>query len=777
MTHALRVLEFDAVRERLSEHCETSMSAAAALEVVPEWEAEAVWANLEETREAYDLIGKHSPPALGSVRDVRNALDRASKGAVLAGNEIFEIGDALAAMRAMRAFLAPKRGEYGRLWTYVEFLPEAKRLEEQIFDSLEPGGEVKDGASSQLASLRQRRKSATARLTERIQAYTTGSTRDYLSDPIYTVRDGRYVVPVRSEHRGKVKGIVHDTSATGHTVFVEPEDVLQLGNQLREIEAAERAEVQRILAALSGKVGAVAGEAMPGVERLGELDLVLARARYGYTLRGSFPQRSQTPSLNLHGAKHPLLDPAKTVPLDLTVGQGASVLITGPNTGGKTVAIKTVGLVVLMAQCGMMVPALDSRLGVFSQVWADIGDEQSIQQSLSTFSAHIRNISEAIQGLRRGALVLLDEIGAGTDPAEGAALATAILTEFDRKGAAVLASTHYGELKAFAYNTPGFTNAAMEFDQRTLKPTYRLMMGAPGASHALKIAERYGIPSAVVERAREGLGEQAQDVARMLERLEQAQRQARTAQSEADKRAANAKQSEARASRKLAEADEIRRNAAKRAEEAIEAALREIRLEAARLFEEVKRSGADPSRLEGARKGLRELQEAGSDLAADFRPKEKPSGPGGRLEAGTPVKIEGYTQIGTILGDPVGGHATVQIGVLKMTVPVAKLSVAGPPPAKQERAKPNLRLQKTLNAVTEIQLVGMRAEDAERELTKFLDDAVLGNLPSVRIVHGKGEGILRNVTREVLRRHRAVSNYRDGEPAEGGAGVTIATLG
>lgn len=772
--HASQVLEFDAIRERLQVHCETPIGAALSEELGPSFDPDDVWRLLEQTREAMDFIARRTAPSLGALRDPRNALDRASKGAVLGGEEICQIADSLYAMRNLKEALKAGRNDYPILWRHAEFLPEHRRLEDQIFDSLESDGAVKDGASPQLATLRQKKKSASQRIQDRIQSYTTGTTRELLSDPIYTVRDGRYVIPVKSENRGKVRGIVHDTSATGATVYIEPEEVLQLGNALREIQAAERAEEQRILASLSGKVGGIAGDAIAGIEQAGFVDFLLAKAKLGYELKGTIPLPLQSIGIKIQSGRHPLLDPAIAVPLDIEVyAERGSVLITGPNTGGKTVSIKTVGLFALMAQSGIPVPALDVRLGPFTQVWADIGDEQSLQQSLSTFSGHIKNIAAALNGLKKGALVLLDEIGAGTDPAEGAAMARAILLDMQRKGAAILASTHYGELKAFAYNTEGFQNAAMEFDVKSLRPTYRLIMGAPGASQALRIAERYGIPKTVVEEARVELGEQQQDIATMLEKLELAQKQARIAQGEADRRLAELKRKEKEADTKLQEARDIRERAHGRAQEAIDEALREIRLEAVRLFEELKRA-PDQKSIEKVRQDLKDLQSVGAEFAQELAPKKQKAKAVSGIAKGMTVRIEGYNQVGTVIEEPRGDSVVVQVGVLKMTMPTNTLQPVSAPSQAMKKAQPNVRLQKAQSATTEIHLRAMRAEDAERELERFIDDAVLGGLDSVRIVHGKGEGILRKLTQDYLRRHPHVRSYRTADAGEGGEGVTVA---
>jgi DNA mismatch repair protein MutS2 len=778
VNHALRVLEFPAILEHLQRLCETPIAAESTANLAPTMIHQEVETLIEETRQGHDLIAKHSVPPMGTVRDWRQSIKRMGKGGSGSGEEIFGIAEAMATMRSIKTLLSPIRSNYLRLWELADAAPEHPRLEQTIFDSLDGNGEVKDAASQTLTSIRQKKRSTTSRILEAIQAYTSGSRRDLLSDPIYTVRDGRYVIPLKAENRGKIKGIVHDTSGSGQTIYLEPEDVLQLGNSLRELESAEREEVQRILMGLASKIGGIAAELCEATERLSELDLILAKARLAFEMKGSPPQVGDLHSIQIQGGRHPLLDSKLAVPLDLQLGSRfGSILITGPNTGGKTVAIKTVGLFVCMLQSGLFVPAIDVRFGPFTQIWADIGDEQSLQQSLSTFSGHIKNIAEALKVLRSGALVLLDEVGAGTDPAEGAALAKAVLAEMAAKGATILASTHYGELKAFAYSTDGFTNAAMEFDSKTLRPTYRLLLGAPGASHALKIAERYGIPPGVIERAKEGLGEQHQDLAAMLERLELAQKQARIAQGDADRRLGDLRKREDQAAKKLAEAEEIRKRASANAQSLIEEALRQIRLEAADIFEELKQAGADQKGIDRARIRLKDLQEVGQEFADEYA-HVAPTAKKGEVEVqwkvGDTAKVDGYNQTGFLLTEPKGQKVQIQIGPLKMTVPTSQLTRVHEVAVKKPRA--NIGLQRAQTATTEIHLRAMRAEDALEELEKFLDDAVLAGLPSVRIVHGKGEGILRQLTRQTLQRNRHVKGYREGEPAEGGAGVTIATF-
>jgi len=772
--HAQRVLEFDAVRQRLAEHCHNAAAAEAALVLEPVFDPALVHILQEETRDAYALIGQESLPSLARVTDVRRALDTAAKGAVLDGVVLYRIGDGLSVMRQVTALVKGKRDDIPHVWRYVEAFPDLRTLEQKLTDSLDADGVIRDDATPELSKLRKQKRSAGQRVQDRIQSYISGRSRDLLSDPIYTQRDGRYVIPLKAEHRGKIKGIVHDTSATGQTLFIEPQDVIEASNLLREAEVAEKAEVQRILTDLSSRVGANAKEIKGGVEAAEALDLILAKARYGYATESVPPKEAEKGTFYIRGGKHPLLDPAIAVPV--TVGldkESTGILITGPNTGGKTVTIKTVGLYVLMNQCGMMVPALEAKLGIFSQVWADIGDEQSLQQSLSTFSGHIRTISNALNKLVPGGLVLLDEVGAGTDPAEGAALAKAILLDIQKKGGKVVASTHYGELKVFAYNVPGFQNAAMEFDTQSLRPTYRLMVGAAGASHALRIAERYGMPKTVIEEAREQAGEQQQDLNRMFERLEHAQKQARTAQSEADRLTHELKKVETESRKALAEAQELRRTARAQAAATLEDALRDIRLESQDIFESIKRNPTQEG-LEKARKRLRDLDTKGQQKVASLKPKSAPKLAPAELAKGMSVKVAGYSQAGVLLEDPKGGKVQVQMGPLKVSVATNLLTIVSEAPVVTPRkATPNAGLAKSQTMGMEVNLIQMRAEDAEHKLSKFLDDAVLAGMPWVRVVHGKGEGILRAMTRDIVKNHRGVASFREADPSEGGAGVTV----
>lgn len=783
--HALRVLEFAEVLEGLARECHTPMGQAEALNLLPAWRPEVVRTRQAQTSEAYDLLGKASV-SLEGARDLIQTARLAQKGGTLDAATLHGVGVTMRVMRITRGMLTPRQAEFPELWSIARLFVDHERLESRILESVDGDGEVRNEASPHLATLRDRKARAAQRIHQRIQQYVSGRTRELLSDAVFTMRDGRYVIPLKAENRGKIKGIVHDTSGSGQTLYLEPEDVVQLGNQLREAEAAEREEVRRILAALSDKVGQVGEELADGVEALGRLDLVLAKARLGTAMRGCSPQIIEGHYVRLTAARHPLIDPQEVVPLSMELGgEGPgmldALLITGPNTGGKTVAIKCVGLCVAMAQSGMMPPAEEMKLGPFTQMWADIGDEQSLQQSLSTFSGHIKNISTALRQLQEGALVLLDEIGAGTDPEEGAALARALLLTFQARGARVMASTHYGELKIMAANAPGFLNAAMEFDSKTLRPTYRLMMGVPGSSHALKIAERYGIPTDVVDEARRGIAEEDLDIAKMIEKLELAQRLAQRAQSEADRMAAQLKKLEKDYEHKLQAAEEAKRSAKEKAAEDLQTALREIRLEAASVFEDLK-AGADPRAVEKARQKLKDLQTVGEELRREMKPADRLPAQTLRpdqLTKGCTVKVQGFGMIGNVLEEPKAGKVLVMLGSMKVNADLRKVQlVSGPPTPDVHRSSSahKLHLQRAMTVKTELNLRALRSEDAAEELDRFLDDAVLAGLATARVVHGKGEGILRKVVQEALRRHRGVKSHRLGDANEGGDGVTIVTL-
>ncbi len=777
--HALRVLEFDAIRGQLAACCETAMGNSLAFSITPNFDSETLSRIQNFTQEAYQLSERKATPFLGDIFDLEQQLDLAARGSILDGETLFQIGLTLQKMRILRGYLFSHLAICPELCKIGEPLPEFKNLENQIETSLFEGGEVKDTASVELSTLRKKRAGQTQKIVTRIHHYLGGSSREWLSDPIYTLRESRYVLPLKAEHRGKIKGVIHDTSSSGQTLYIEPGDVVELGNRLREIESLERAEILRILKILSQTVGEHAIAIQNGVRVAGELDLLLAKARLGVKMKGIFPVLITGHQISIIKGRHPLIDSQQVIPLDLKVGfDFDALLLTGPNTGGKTVAIKTLGLFVLMAQCGMMLPAEEVKLGYFSQVWADIGDEQSLEQSLSTFSGHIRNISKALKEVKQGALVLLDEIGAGTDPDEGAALAKAILLEFQSKGAKIMASTHYGELKIFASRAKGFMNAAMEFNVKTLSPSYHLHIGAVGASYGLRIAERCGVQNSIIKNAQSMLGEEQQNLSEVFKNLEQSQRLARQAQSQADRLAARLLEVEQKAKEQLEHAKKVEQTAKAKAAETLKIGLREIRLEAETIFDELKKNPTQKV-VDNKRQEFKESLHKGETLLTSLQNSSRANVPKTKIEKGVMAQIQGFPQKGMILEILKGDIAVIQIGNLKMQVPIKNIlsvETSKETPAFQFQKTSKTTFEKTLHTPSEIHLRKMSVEDALEALEKFLDDALLAGLPSIRIVHGKGEGVLRSVVHDYLRRSTDIKNFREGVPSEGGSGVTIAFL-
>jgi DNA mismatch repair protein MutS2 len=775
--HALRVLEFHKIIVKLVDQCETELGRHQAHHLKPIFQSDQVWAQLALTKEASDFLERATVPTLAPVKDLRQPVNESGKGKTLSGEQLIRLANALKAMREQNAAVHRYKEQVPKLWSIARELPSLGRLEEKLFKCIDSGGEVLDAASSELAKIRQRKKQAAQKVVSQIQSYTIGSVRELLSDPIYTIRDGRYVIPLKAENRGKIKGIVHGTSASGQTLYLEPDTVLELTGKLTEIEIAEKAEIIRILTNLSKEVGLDAKSIVVGIEYVADLDVLYAKARLGASMNATIPLQSKESTIEIKVGRHPLLDPVKAVPLTLGIGHDFDVLLlTGPNTGGKTVSIKTVGLFVLMIQSGMMVPAAEVRAGCFSQVWADIGDEQSLEQSLSTFSGHIKNISCAFQKLKSGALVLLDEIGAGTDPAEGAALAKAVLFTLQQQGAKVVSSSHYGELKLFSHETPRFKNAAMEFDLKNLSPTYHLLMGETGTSYALKIAEKCGISKDIVELASSYQSTEHTELSKILEKLQLAQKQARVAQSKADSLAARLKIAEEKAHEKFEEAKEAKRVAKVEVKKDVQTVLRELRLEAEGVFKEL-RSGAGAKESQSARKKLKTIQERGAVLGSTLAPELEPMPSSGPIQKGSCVLVKEYGQKGTVLEFLKEGLAVVQIGALKVHVPLNELVHVED--VKEISKRPYHHLRKLIstkqeNISSELNIRQMRAEDALEKLEKFIDSAVTHDLPSVRIVHGKGTGVLRHMTQTFLRRHPAVKNVQNGSEFEGGDGVTVA---
>lgn len=782
---SLRPLEFDQVRSQLAEHTSFSASQALALELEPSDEAVEVAALQQETTEARRLLDQQPQLGVGSARDVRGSTRTARVGGMIQAFEFLELRGTLLSARNLRKNILRAAENFPRLAFIAESLSDAPRVIDEIGRVFNDNGEIADDASPELSRIRRELRVAQQRVMERLQHLITSSQyAKYLQDPIITQREGRYVVPVRAEAKGRINGIVHDSSASGATLFIEPLAVVELGNRVRELAIQEQREIDRILRELTLLVGEHADAIDYTVETLAQLDLAFAKAKYAAQLRAVAPlidagSREQPAYLELIQARHPLLDPDRVVPISLELQRSFSILIiTGPNTGGKTVSLKTVGLLALMAQSGLHIPAQEgSRLPVYSGVFADIGDEQSIAQSLSTFSGHLKNIVNILRAADARSLLLFDELGAGTDPVEGAALARAIVEHLLERKIPAMIATHYSELKAFAHTTPGVQNASMEFDIETLAPTYRLILGIPGRSNAFAIATRLGLDRPVVERARENVGRNNEELETLLTQLKKAREETAREQSRAASARENAERAAKQARRDLSDIQRQRSDILRNTREQARAELDAARAELSRLKREWRDGGLSRDAVKRAEGELDALEKASEALQpTPPQPRHpEPVRPQERILIGDRVYVPGLNQYGQVVN--IGSDLVVQIGAFRMNLPPADVEL------QARSATPEKRVEQTTVIMPdaespglEVHLRGMRAEDALDTLEKYLDRAMLAGLPYVRVVHGKGTGTLRKLAREFLQSSPLVSSYETAEPNDGGEGVTIAKM-
>lgn len=796
----LEKLEFPEVCRRLSVHCQYTVAVDLARELTPTPDRRVATQWVATTAEAASLLETFPDFGVGGARDIRELINKAEKGARLQPSELLLVSDTLhAGRRLKRSFLKlPEYEErFPNLLEIVGAIENLHPLESALEQSIGPRGDVLDTASAELARLRKAVRVAHSRLTDRLQNLRTNNRiGSALQENIITVREGRYVIPVRAEARNVVRGIVHGTSASGQTVFIEPFDVVELNNTWRERQLDEEQEVNRVLDELSGRISESADVLRRMVQAVAEIDLTLAKARFAHATDATRPrfhdpaagnqrvrgEDTGHPSqvIRLIDARHPLLDRAAVIPLSLEMGDSFRVLlITGPNTGGKTVALKTVGLLSLMAQAGMFIPA-DSRseLSVFPSVYVDIGDEQSIEQSLSTFSSHMSNIVRMLRQVRSDSLVLLDELGAGTDPQEGSALARALIGKLLAARAMVIATTHYSEVKAYAYATRGVENASVEFDVETLSPTYRLMVGIPGKSNALAIAQRLGVPPEVITEARDILHAGDQQADDLINDIRRRREQAQDELASAERTRSDVEELRRRAARALREAEQTRLEARDKAMAEVEQELQEAR----ELARQVTRSAATrptagdateaSTRIAAALDETRRVRRKRAPSVAQA-PQQKRS-----LRAGDRVRVLSLDMNGDLLSVD-GDHATVQMGALKSRLPVSDLertsgSSAGAESSskreRQELPKPDISVS------VETDLRGLRAAEVEPRLEQYVHDAYLAGLPWVRIIHGKGTGALRKVVRDVLQQHPVVERSETAKQNEGGDGATVAWL-
>jgi len=780
----LHTLEYHKILEMLAEQAGSTLGKELAVELKPVSDADIIIEWLEETDEARKIIDAALTLPLGGIRDIRREVKRCELGASLEPHELLAVSSTLSAARRLKSFFIDMRSITPKLTAKSDELVILRQVENAIENTIDEHGVVRDDASVLLARLRRDIKTIQGRIKDKLDSILHSSEyQKYFQDVLVTMRGDRYVIPIKQEYRTHFPGIVHDQSASGATVFIEPMAVVNLNNELKQAMLAEKNELQRILSLVSAQIGEVAQEIYTNCTLLGHFDMVNAKARLSGVMKASIPVINQRGFVNLRQARHPLIAGDKVVPTDIYLGRDFNILlITGPNTGGKTVTLKTVGLFALMAQAGLFIPASHgSELPIFDNVYADIGDEQSIEQSLSTFSGHMTNLIKILNRVSANDLVLIDEIGAGTDPDEGAALAMSMLEHLYQRGVKAIATTHYSELKTFAYTRNGIENASVEFDVQTLRPTYRLLIGVPGSSNAFAISRRLGLSETIIEKANyflskehiefeevlSGLHQKRKDYAERIEEMAIVERELKQRQQsfQQDQEALKVKRNEL-LSKAKEEASTLLRQTRREADSIIGQLKAQFGVEAER--ERQRAIDEARKRLRDGNQGLAKYEE---DVEGDL-----PAITAELLKPGTLVYVTNLKQKGTVLSVS-GSDLLVQLGIMKVSVPLAECRLAEEK-AKKISAKaakePNeIRIRE---AVRETDVRGMVVDDAITILEKFLDDGILAGLSEVMVIHGKGTGALRRGVRAYLSSHPSVKSTAIGEFNQGGDGVTVVRL-
>ena len=796
----LNVLEYPKILGQLAGFCDFSASKDLANSLEPTSSFEVANARIAETSEARKLLSMESA-GVGAAHDIRPQADLAARGGVLDPHTLLDVKSTLISCRDLKKSFEKRAEEYPRLTQIVLGLPDTHGLVDAITRILSDRGEILDSASPKLGDIRRNLRVAQDRLMTRLQKYVTDSkTVSMLQEPIITQRDGRYVIPLRAEFKGKIKSIVHDQSSSGATLFVEPLPVVEANNEIRELQLAQRDEERKILAQVSSQIGEHATELKYGVENLAALDLAFAKAKYADELKASEPIlykdevkqsaiANRRSSIKLLNARHPLLNPSTVVPVDVDPAPGTrAIVITGPNTGGKTVSLKTVGLLVVMAQSGLHIPAQSgSELPCFHSVWADIGDEQSIEQSLSTFSGHITNIIRIIKKIDHRSLVIFDELGSGTDPQEGAAIARAILSHLLDVGAMTLVATHYPELKTFAHGTDGVVNASLEFDIKTLRPTYKLTLGLPGRSNALLIAQKLGLPQAIIDSARAEINPLDLRADKLLDDIRKERNRTSREREKLEKARAKLEAQTRELEKRLEKIEDERREtlAKARAEGELEVAVLKQNMDS--LKQQLKKAKQPLEAIKLIEGKLEKIEEK-VELPVERRQTvdRGPSTVHRQLSLGERVTVSTLNAEGvvTALGE---SDAEVQIGTIRMRARfsdlVRRVSEQSSSTQKAEGSKQKVEGSGRANVTVaskspgmEVDLRGLMAEDALDKMERYLEQAFLSGLPFVRIIHGKGTGRLRQAVREALRGHEYVRSFEEGGSTEGGEGVTVALM-
>ncbi|MDD4571555.1 MAG: endonuclease MutS2 [Clostridia bacterium] len=774
-------LEYDKIVLQLVEKASFSMGKERCLMLEPMNGLAEVTAALEETGEARDILRLYPTYSLGGVRDIREAMKRAALGGIMNLKELVDVADTCRAARQNKDFFTQVKGQFPILKVISKELGIFKTVENAIEKAVTPENTVADGASERLYQIRRKINTHQSRIKERLDNFIKSpNTAKYLQDPIVTIRGDRYVVPVKQEYRSNVPGMVHDMSASGSTLFIEPMAVMEANNELIKLRAEEEEEIIAILRALTMVVLNFHDEIILSLEELAHLDFIFAKAHLSVKMDGTAPKINNNGIINLKKARHPLIQ-GKVVPIDVHLDKNLqAMVITGPNTGGKTVTLKTIGLLTLMALSGLHIPADDgTEIAYFQEIYADIGDEQSIEQSLSTFSAHMTNIVQILSNANENTLILMDELGSGTDPTEGAALAMSILEYLQKVKAKVIATTHYSELKSFAYNRAGFINASVEFDVESLRPTYRLLMGVPGKSNAFEISLRLGLNEAVIQRANTFISTDKQEVADLISNLEQNRLYAEEARKEAELIQARLVEKEREINAKQVDLHNQEAAVMRKAHEEGLKLVEETRAASEQLYKSLK---DQLKYVQGAGKEIQAAREKLKKMEGNLRdklPKDKYLGEAPKtVEPGDLVEIPKLRQKGQVLSLPdEDNNVLIQVGIMKITLKLADLRKDESAQAIEKNISTNrVRTEKAKTISAEIDLRGMMVDEAVDVIDKYLDDAFISGLKQVRIIHGKGTGALRAGLTPYLKKHRLVKKIRIGDYYEGGIGVTVIEL-
>ena len=780
-------LELPAVLEMLAAQAESELGKAAARELQPSANPEEVRRRLTETSDAARLMTLRGSPSFSGARDIRPALERAKLGGALNTRELLDIAGLARCARLCKAYLAEEKNEKTSIDSLFHALRANKYLEERIYTAIPAEDEIADSASSDLADIRRKMRAASARAREALnKILSSPSYAKALQEPIITMRSDRYVLPVRADHKSAVPGLVHDISSSGMTLFIEPMAAVKANNELRELAAKEKLEIERILAELSAECAEHADDFAEDCVLLVRLDLIFAKARLAYKMDASAAELSDR-SINLRRARHPLLDPAKAVPIDLNLGEDFDTLvITGPNTGGKTVALKTIGLLSAMNQCGLHIPASDgSTLPVFSHILADIGDEQSIEQNLSTFSAHMKNIVEILNTCEDRSLVLFDELGAGTDPTEGAALAIAIIEHARKCGAMIAATTHYAELKVYATNEAGVQNASCEFDVETLRPTYRLLVGIPGKSNAFAISKRLGLDESIIRDAGDRIGTETQSFEATIEKLEQTRHALERERETAAAHLKKAAEEEKKASQLRAELSVRLEKAEIKARRDAQRILDEARETAESVYaelDEMRRHANDEQQADEINRARTELRRRLNEKEASLRaqedlPAQEDQKSSRKLQAGDTVRIKAMGVKAEVVSVNKDGTVNLKAGIMNVTAREDEvLLLEGEKKTPQKAAPVASAGTRLMHVASEIDLRGMESLEGVLAAERYLDSAAMAKMKTVTIIHGKGTGALREAIQQMLKRNKLVKSFRLGRYGEGETGVTVVEL-